>query len=143
MPGPLVEACAWGASCSINELNRLPEGVQNVLLPAIDEAHDRCTPDLGEIRAAEGFLVIATQNPKSLSRLRILSEAILDRFELVVLDYQERRRRSRHRRRVECGPGIRLQQRLLPLAAVRLARLNARPPRGSEGRVGPSRTERR
>src|SRR4051812_14822533 len=32
IPGPLVEAMQQGAVLFINELNRLPEGVQNVLL---------------------------------------------------------------------------------------------------------------
>ncbi len=87
MPGPLVEAMQKGGVLFINELNRLPEGVQNVLLPAIDERMI-VVPRLGEIRAAPGFKVIATQNPKEFVATSHLSEAILDRFELVVLDYQ-------------------------------------------------------
>jgi len=71
----------------INELNRLPEGVQNVLLPAIDERMI-VVPRLGTVRAAKDFLVIATQNPKEFVATSHLSEAILDRFELVSLDYQ-------------------------------------------------------
>lgn len=87
MPGPLVEAMKTGGILFINEFNRLPEGVQNILLPAIDERLI-IVPRLGEIRAASGFLVIATQNPKEFVATSHLSEAILDRFELVVLDYQ-------------------------------------------------------
>jgi MoxR-like ATPase len=87
VPGPLVQAMREGGILFINELNRLPEGVQNVLLPAIDERMI-LVPRLGEIRAREGFLVIATQNPKEFVATSHLSEAILDRFELVVLDYQ-------------------------------------------------------
>lgn len=87
LPGPLVEAMQSGGVLFINELNRLPEGVQNVLLPAIDERMI-IVPRLGEIRAKPGFLVIATQNPKEFVATSHLSEAILDRFELVVLDYQ-------------------------------------------------------
>ena len=86
-PGPLVDAMQTGGILFINELNRLPEGVQNVLLPAIDERLI-LVPRLGEIRAKSGFLVIATQNPKEFVATSHLSEAILDRFELVVLDYQ-------------------------------------------------------
>jgi MoxR-like ATPase len=88
MAGPLVEAMQRGAILFINELNRMPEGVQNILLPAIDE-RVILIPRLGEIRAAEGFQVIATQNPKEFVATSHLSEAILDRFELVVLDYQD------------------------------------------------------
>lgn len=85
--GPLVEAMTLGAILFINELNRLPEGVQNILLPAIDEK-EIIIPKLGALRAREGFQVIATQNPKEFVATSHLSEAILDRFELVVLDYQ-------------------------------------------------------
>ena len=88
MPGPLVEAMKQGGVLFINELNRLPEGVQNVLLPAIDERMI-IVPRLGEVRAAPGFLVVATQNPKEFVATSHLSEAILDRFELVALHYQE------------------------------------------------------
>lgn len=85
--GPLVEAMQAGGILFINELNRLPEGVQNVLLPAIDEGMIQ-VPRLGEVRAKKGFQVIATQNPKEFVATSHLSEAILDRFDVVFLDYQ-------------------------------------------------------
>lgn len=87
VPGPLVEAMRAGGILLVNELNRLPEGVQNVLLPAIDERL-LAVPRLGELRAREGFRVIATQNPREFVATSHLSEALLDRFELVVLDPQ-------------------------------------------------------
>ncbi|MGK5089499.1 MoxR family ATPase [Bdellovibrionota bacterium FG-2] len=87
IPGPLVEAMKAGGVLFINELNRLPEGVQNILLPAVDE-HLVVIPRFGEVRAKPGFLVVATQNPKEFVATSHLSEAILDRFELVVLNYQ-------------------------------------------------------
>lgn len=87
LPGPLVEAMQKGGVLFINELNRLPEGVQNVLLPAIDE-RKIVIPRLGEVVAKPGFTVVATQNPKEFVATSHLSEAILDRFELVVIDYQ-------------------------------------------------------
>lgn len=85
--GPLIEAMQKGGVLFINELNRLPEGVQNVLLPAIDE-RKIVVPRLGEVQASPKFLVIATQNPKEFVATSHLSEALLDRFELIVLDYQ-------------------------------------------------------
>ncbi|MGE0614272.1 MAG: AAA family ATPase [Bacteriovoracia bacterium] len=85
--GPLIEAMQKGAILFINELNRLPEGVQNLLLPAIDERMV-AIPKLGIVEAQPGFAVVATQNPKEFVATTQLSEAILDRFELVVLDYQ-------------------------------------------------------
>jgi MoxR-like ATPase len=87
VPGPLLDAMQKGGVLFINELNRLPEGVQNVLLPAIDE-RKIVVPRLGEIQASPKFLVVATQNPKEFVATSHLSEALLDRFELVVLDYQ-------------------------------------------------------
>lgn len=87
--GPLVEAMKSGGVLFINELNRLPEGVQNVLLPALDEGLVQI-PRLGEIRAARGFVVIATQNPKEFVATSHLSEALLDRFSLIKLDYPTR-----------------------------------------------------
>lgn len=85
--GPLVSAMEEGAILFINELNRMPEAVQNVLLPAIDEQLVQ-VPQLGEIRAAEGFLVVATQNPREFVATSHLSEALMDRMEWVQLSYQ-------------------------------------------------------
>lgn len=87
LPGPLVRAMREGAVLFVNELNRMPEGVQNVLLPAMDEGAIQ-VPLLGEVRAAPGFTVVATQNPAEFVATGALSEALLDRFELVRLDYQ-------------------------------------------------------
>ena len=87
LPGPLVRAMRDGAVLFVNELNRMPEGVQNVLLPAMDEGHLH-VPNLGDVRAATGFAVIATQNPAEFVATGALSEALLDRFELVRLDHQ-------------------------------------------------------
>ncbi len=87
VPGPLVEAMRQGAVLFVNELNRMPEGVQNVLLPALDEGMIH-VPHLGALRAAPGFSVIATQNPAEFVATGHLSEALLDRFELVRLGYQ-------------------------------------------------------
>jgi MoxR-like ATPase len=121
IPGPLVEAMQSGGVLFINELNRLPEGVQNVLLPAIDERMI-LVPRLGEVRAKEGFLVVATQNPKEFVATSHLSEAILDRFELVVLDYQNE---SEEVAIVESKLGAKARGpvQVLALAATRLARL--------------------
>jgi len=86
--GPLIRAMRDGAVLFINELNRMPEGVQNVLLPAMDEG---CVhiPHLGMIDAEPGFCVIATQNPAEFVATGHLSEALLDRFELIVLSHQD------------------------------------------------------
>ncbi len=85
--GPLVQAMNQGSVLFINELNRMPEGVQNVLLPALDERL-LVVPRIGTVRAAEGFQVIATQNPVEYIATGHLSEALRDRFEHVALEYQ-------------------------------------------------------
>ncbi len=86
-PGPLLEAMEVGGVLFINELNRMPESVQNVLLPALDEGVLQI-PHLGERRARPGFQVVATQNPIEYVATGHLSEALRDRFEHVGLSYQ-------------------------------------------------------
>jgi MoxR-like ATPase len=85
--GPIVQAMRQGAVLFVNELNRMPESVQNVLLPALDERY-LILPQVGEIRAAPGFQVLATQNPVEYIATGHLSEALKDRFEHVALAHQ-------------------------------------------------------
>jgi MoxR-like ATPase len=87
IPGPLVEAMRHGSILLINEINRLPEGIQNILLPAMDE-RVIIVPKIGRVKAEEKFRVIATQNPSEFIATSHLSEAILDRFEVILLNYQ-------------------------------------------------------
>lgn len=136
VPGPLVEAMRSGGVLFINELNRLPEGVQNVLLPAIDE-RILLIPRLGEIRADQNFRVIATQNPKEFVATSHLSEAILDRFELVVLDYpSEEDEVQIVSKRIQGRGGSKSKlndEKRLCLAAVRLVRMTRNYPRVRRG----------
>ena len=85
--GPLVRAMREGRVLFLNELNRLPEAAQNLLLPALDEGLVE-VPHLGEVRAAEGFQVVATQNPAEYVATGHLSEALRDRFEHLAVGYQ-------------------------------------------------------
>ena len=87
VPGPLVRAMREGRVLFLNELNRLPEAAQNLLLPALDEGLVQ-VPHLGEVRAAKGFQVVATQNPAEYVATGHLSEAIRDRFEHLEIGYQ-------------------------------------------------------
>jgi len=87
-PGPLVQAMREGGVLFINEMNRMPETVQNVLLPALDERL-LVLPRLGELRAEPGFQVVATQNPVEYIATGHLSEALRDRFEHVSLRCQD------------------------------------------------------
>ncbi|MHA1626968.1 MAG: AAA family ATPase [Candidatus Asgardarchaeia archaeon] len=87
LPGPLTKAMEVGGILLINEINRLPEGAQNALLPALDEGIIE-VPKLGMVRAKDGFMVIATQNPEEYVGTNVLSEALKDRFVWIRLDYQ-------------------------------------------------------
>ncbi len=128
IPGPLVRAMQSGALLFINELNRMPEGVQNVLLPALDEGVV-IVPQLGPIYAAAGFGVIATQNPAEFVATGHLSEALLDRFELVTLAWQsEEEERSIVAKESRCAPPPALVS-----AAVDLVRATREDPRIRRG----------
>ena len=87
IPGPLTGAMREGGVLFMNEMNRMPEGVQNILLPAMDENIIEI-PKIGTVRAKSGFVVIGTQNPREFVATTALSEALSDRFELLLLDYQ-------------------------------------------------------
>ncbi len=104
--GPLTSAMDTGGILFINELNRLNEGVQNVLLPAMDEGKIE-VPRIGTMLAKEGFLIIATQNPREFVATSSLSEALSDRFELLPLTYQSE---EEERLIVETRTGIREQR---------------------------------
>ncbi len=87
VPGPLMSAMREGGVLFINEMNRMPEGVQNILLPAMDEGLIE-VPKIGTVKASPGFVVIGTQNPREFVATTAISEALSDRFELLHLDYQ-------------------------------------------------------
>ena len=67
--GPLVEAMRDGKVLFINELNRMPESVQNVLLPALDERLLQL-PHIGEVRAAERLPGGGDAEPRGVRRHR-------------------------------------------------------------------------
>ncbi len=106
--GPLVQAMRDGGVLFINELNRMPEAVQNVLLPALDE-HLLIVPRIGEVRAAEGFQVVATQNPVEYIATGHLSEALEGPLRARRARLSGRRRGDRDRdsrdRLPRCRPG--------------------------------------
>ncbi|MHA2357142.1 MAG: AAA family ATPase [Candidatus Heimdallarchaeaceae archaeon] len=85
--GPLTKAMQQGAILFLNELNRMPEGTQNVLLGAMDEGVI-IIPKLGDVDAKEGFFIISAMNPAELVATTPLSEALRDRFVWIRLEYQ-------------------------------------------------------
>lgn len=125
--GPLVQAMKEGAVLFINELNRMPESVQNVLLPALDESIVH-VPHIGVVHAAPGFQVVATQNPVEYVATGHLSEALRDRFEHLALEYQTLEDETEIVRR-ETG----CRDEGLVASAVRLTRATRRHPRFRKG----------
>lgn len=85
--GPLSTSMKSGEVLFINELNRLPESTQNVLLSALDEGF-LDIPKLSQIHSKNGFIVITTLNPRSHIGTSSLGEALKDRFVWLNLDYQ-------------------------------------------------------
>lgn len=85
--GPLTTSMKAGGILLINEINRLLETTQNVLLTAMDEGQI-ILPKLGPLQAKDGFMIIATQNPSEYVGTTALSEALRDRFVWIWLDYQ-------------------------------------------------------
>ena len=87
VPGPLCLALQQGAILLINEFNRLPVSVQNILLPVLDERF-LDIPRYQTVQAHKDFVVIATQNTSDYVGVHNLSEAIRDRIELIPIFYQ-------------------------------------------------------
>ncbi len=85
--GPLASAMMNGGCLFINEINRMPESTQNVLLTALDEKILEI-PKLKTINANDKFFVIATLNPSAHVGVTVLGEALKDRFIWIKLDYQ-------------------------------------------------------
>ncbi|MDH5400851.1 MAG: MoxR family ATPase [Candidatus Heimdallarchaeota archaeon] len=85
--GPLVSAMQNGSILFLNELNRMPEGTQNVLLAAMDEGVIM-VPKLGIVEAKDGFFIISAMNPQEFVATTPLSEALKDRFAWIRLQYQ-------------------------------------------------------
>ncbi|MHA1776971.1 MAG: AAA family ATPase [Promethearchaeota archaeon] len=85
--GPLALAMKEGGCLFINELNRIPESTQNILLSALDE-NTLIIPKLGKIEASDNFFTIATQNPEAHVGVSALGEALKDRFVWIEVDYQ-------------------------------------------------------
>ena len=85
--GPLSEAMMNGGCLFINELNRIPENTQNVLLSALDE-RILTIPKLKTVSAQPDFMVISTQNPSAHVGVSALGEALKDRFVWLEIPYQ-------------------------------------------------------
>ena len=86
--GPLSQSMKNGGVLFINELNRLPESTQNVLLSALDEGY-LDVPKLPPITSKNGFITITTINPRAHVGVTHLGEALKDRFVWMSIGYQK------------------------------------------------------
>lgn len=100
--GPLTRAMEGGI-LYIEEFNRMPPDVANVLITAV-EAGEIHVPRYGVVRARPLFRVICAQNPfDDVGTMRV-SRAIYDRFCRIRLDYQsEEEEQEIVRRKTGCA----------------------------------------
>jgi magnesium chelatase subunit I len=70
-----------------DEINRCPERLQNALLQVLEEG--KVTIGGYEVDYPTDFILIATMNPKESAGTEKLSEALLDRFDVVEMTYPE------------------------------------------------------
>lgn len=85
--GPLTMAMEEGGILYIEEFNRMPSDVANVLITPMEEG-ELNIPRYGKVMASDNFTVVATQNPyDDVGTVRI-SRAFMDRICRISLDYQ-------------------------------------------------------
>jgi magnesium chelatase subunit I len=70
-----------------DELNRIPEKLQNALLQVLEEHTATIGPY--DVDYAANFLMIATMNPREHAGVEELSDVLLDRFDVVTMGYPE------------------------------------------------------
>ena len=88
-PGPLVRAMEAGGILYMEELNRAPSGVLNVLLTCLSDGY-LDVPRYGRITARPGFVVVGACNPLDDVGTGRLARGLADRFVVLELDYQPR-----------------------------------------------------
>ena len=85
--GPLTRTMEGGGILYIEEFNRMPADVSNVLISPMEEG-EMYIPRYGTVKAVRPFAVIAAQNPyDDVGTVRI-SRAFMDRICLIKMDYQ-------------------------------------------------------
>ncbi len=85
--GPLTNAMEVGGILYIEEFNRMPADVANVLISPMEEG-EMTIPRYGKIKAVRPFTVIAAQNPyDDVGTVRV-SRAFMDRICLIRMTYQ-------------------------------------------------------
>lgn len=86
--GPLTRAMEEGGILYIEEFNRMPADVSNVLISPMEEG-EISIPRFGAVNAVRPFTVIAAQNPyDDVGTVRV-SRAFMDRICLIKMKYQD------------------------------------------------------
>ena len=88
IPGPLTQAMETGGIFFYNEVNRAPSETINAVLTSLDE-NLITIPQLGEIKANEGFLSIFTYNPEDTIATNPLPKAFYDRCIWIQVAHQD------------------------------------------------------
>ncbi len=70
-----------------DELNRVPEKLQNALLQVLEERIATIGPY--DVDYASNFIMLATMNPREHAGVEELSDVLLDRFDIVRMGYPE------------------------------------------------------
>ncbi len=70
-----------------DELNRIPEKLQNALLQVLEEHTATIGPY--DVDYAANFLMLATMNPREHAGVEELSDVLMDRFDVVTMTYPE------------------------------------------------------
>lgn len=87
--GPLTLAMEEGGILYIEEFNRMPADVSNVLITPMEEG-EMYIPRYGKVRAVRPFTIITAQNPyDDVGTVRV-SRAFMDRICLIRMDYQSK-----------------------------------------------------
>lgn len=85
--GPLTKAMEGGGILYIEEFNRMPADVSNVLISPMEEG-EMYIPRYGAVKSVRPFTVIAAQNPyDDVGTVRV-SRAFMDRICLIKMNYQ-------------------------------------------------------
>src|SRR4030042_2792347 len=84
-PGKLLKANR--GIVFFDELNRVPEKLQNALLQVLEEGVATIGPY--DVDYPANFLMIATMNPRERAGVEELSDVLLDRFDVVKIGYPE------------------------------------------------------
>jgi MoxR-like ATPase len=88
-PGPLVQAMERGGILYLEEVNRAPSAVLNVLMTCLSDGY-LDVPRYGRVYARPGFTVVGACNPLDDVGTSRLSRGLADRFVTLELDYQPR-----------------------------------------------------